>query len=145
MKKTNVALCEAEVGTGKTFAYLLSAIIFRLSKDNAIENMKDCSKKITVLKSIKLSKPIVISTSSIALQRALIEDYIPEISKILIKWRILQDSLLAGIRKGKGRYVCDKRLEDCIRSIEDKPEYKKLRSLLEVSYREIDLDEYNNF
>ena len=100
-------------------------------------------KKIVVLKSIKLSKPIVISTSSIALQRALIEDYFPEISKILIKWGILQDSLLAGIRKGK--YVCDKRLEDCIRSIEDKPEYKKLRSLLEVSYREIDLDEYNNF
>ena len=46
MKKTNVALCEAEVGIGKTFAYLLSAIIFRLSKDNVIENIRNCSKKL---------------------------------------------------------------------------------------------------
>lgn len=58
-----LALCEAEVGTGKTHAYILAAIVYRLFQGNA--------------------SPTVISTSTIALQKALTEEYIPQISAIL--------------------------------------------------------------
>jgi ATP-dependent DNA helicase DinG len=146
LKKSNIALCEAEVGTGKTFAYLLSAIIFKFSREKKIDGI--CSykdKKAKIKLNEKSNKPIIISTSSIALQRALIEDYIPAMSKILKEWGILKKPLLAVVRKGKGHYICDQRLEDCIRSIKDKPEYVKFKKLLEVSYKQIDLDDYDDF
>lgn len=146
IKKSNMALCEAEVGTGKTFAYLLAAIIFKLIKEKKIEGIgKSEFEGVQEKLNRKPKKPIIISTSSIALQKALIEDYIPELSKILKEWGILQVPLLAVVRKGKGHYICDQRLEDCIRSIKDKPEYKKLKKLVGLSYKQIDLDEYDDF
>lgn len=146
IKKSNIALCEAEVGTGKTFAYLLAAIIYKLIKEKKIEGIgKSKFEGVQGKLSRKPKKPIIISTSSIALQKALIEDYIPELSKILKEWGILQVPLLAVVRKGKGHYICDQRLEDCIRSIKDKPEYKKLKKLVGLSYKQIDLDDYDDF
>ncbi|MCL2342874.1 MAG: ATP-dependent DNA helicase, partial [Firmicutes bacterium] len=60
-------------------------------------------------------KPIVIATSSIALQRAIIRDYIPTISNILMEHDIIKAPLTAALRKGKAHYVCDTRLAHHIR------------------------------
>ncbi len=54
--------------------------------------------------------PVVIATSSIALQRALATDYIPEISRILMDHGIIRTPLTFAIRKGKEHYLCEKRL-----------------------------------
>jgi ATP-dependent DNA helicase DinG len=56
--------------------------------------------------------PVVISTSSIALQRAITQDYIPDISRILLESGFINRPLSCVIRKGKQHYLCDIRLED---------------------------------
>lgn len=53
MEEKKIALCEAEVGTGKTLAYLVAAIVYRLFYADR--------------------QPVVISTSTVALQKALTE------------------------------------------------------------------------
>lgn len=126
IKNNNIALCEAEVGIGKTFSYLIVAVISRLSST--------------------VTKPIVISTSSIALQKAIKQDYIPLISRIFKVEGILEKNLTAVIRKGKSHYICDKRLKDCIDSIpykKDKGEFKPLIKLLDEGIKGIDLDKYD--
>ena len=59
MERQKVALCEAEGGTGKTHAYLMAAVIYRLFHEGG--------------------QPVVISTSTIALQKAFTEEYIQQI------------------------------------------------------------------
>ena len=65
LQTKNVALMEAEVGTGKTHAYIIAVIIYNLFND--------------------ITKTTLISTSTIALQKAITEEYIPQISDILMK------------------------------------------------------------
>ena len=87
-----ISLCEAGVGTGKTLAYLVGCILWQMNRP---ERMK---------------LPIVISTSSVTLQDAIINDYLPNLSAILLEEGIIQAPLTAVIRKGKERFVCDARL-----------------------------------
>lgn len=97
MWKNRLALCEAEVGTGKTHAYILAAIVYRLFQEN--------------------THPTVISTSTIALQKALTEEYIPHISDILLEHRIINRPLTYAVRKGKSHYACDDRIRNYLSSI----------------------------
>lgn len=60
-----VALCEAEVGTGKTLSYLVAAIVAKYN------NRKEYG----------LNLPVTITTSSIELQKALVEREIPNLSR----------------------------------------------------------------
>lgn len=46
-------------------------------------------------------RPVVVSTSSIALQKAIIEEYVPFLSDVLLKADLLQGELKAVVRKGK--------------------------------------------
>ena len=64
-----VSICEAEVGTGKTMAYLVAALVARDYK----------KRKYNVF------SPITISTSSIELQKMIVEKEIPRLSKILVE------------------------------------------------------------
>mgnify|MGYP002510272871 FL=1 len=125
MEKAKVALCEAEVGTGKTHAYLLAAIVYRLFYEEA--------------------QPIVISTSTIALQKALTEEYIPQISGILLQHRMIDAPLTFAVRKGKSHYACDSRVKDYLASIRhnDRPEEQGLVEILTMLFTgncPIDLD-----
>lgn len=126
MEKAKVAICEAEVGTGKTHAYILAAVIYRLFHGKR--------------------QPVVISTSTIALQKALTENYIPQISEILLKHRIIDEPLTFAVRKGKNHYACDSRLKTYLYSIRhnDRPEdqelIKTLTEIFQGTYP-IDLDE----
>ena len=61
-----ISLCEAGVGTGKTLAYLVGCILWQMHRP---ERMK---------------LPIVISTSSVALQDAILTEYLPDLSAILL-------------------------------------------------------------
>lgn len=128
LQEGKLALCEAEVGTGKTHAYIIAVTVHNLFSDRKM--------------------PTVISTSTIALQKALTEEYIPQISEILLKHRIIDKPLSFVVRKGKSHYVCDARLRTYMSSIKNlnKPEDKiLLNMLMELTYAQkekIDLDAY---
>ena len=94
-----IALCDAGTGIGKTYAYLTAAAA--ASRFGA-----------------GLShRPIIISTSSIALQNAVQTEYLPLLSCTLLADGQIDRPLLSVIRKGKGHYVCDERLQKRLRRV----------------------------
>ena len=103
-----VSLAEAEVGTGKTLAYLISAILAKRGRVNDYWNMGYYPGMPYAQMS---NMPIVIATSSIALQKAIITDYIPELSNILLEHGIIRTPLTAALRKGREHYVCKRNLQ----------------------------------
>ena len=97
----SIALCDAGTGIGKTYAYLTAGTVFQLWRDR-----KD-----------KPSRPILISTSSIALQNAVLNEYLPFLSELLRSDGIITKPIRAVLRKGKQHYVCDERLERRLRQV----------------------------
>ena len=88
----DVALCDAGVGLGKTYAYLVACVLWQLQKPR------------------QMQRPVVISTASVALQSAILAEYIPFLSDILIQSGYIRKPICAVLRKGKERFVCDRRL-----------------------------------
>lgn len=88
----DVALCDAGVGLGKTYAYLVACVLWQLQKPR------------------QMQRPVVISTASVALQNAILTEYIPFLSEILIQNGYIQKPICAVLRKGKERFACDRRL-----------------------------------
>lgn len=88
----DVALCDAGVGLGKTYAYLVACVLWQLQRPRPMQ------------------RPVVISTASITLQNAILEEYIPFLSDALIQNGYIQAPVCAVLRKGKERFVCDVRL-----------------------------------
>ena len=91
-----IALCDAGTGIGKTYAYLVAGTAF--SRFRAASGLA--------------LRPILISTSSIALQNAVRDEYLPLLSDLLTADGMIAEPLQAVIRKGKSHYVCDQRLEN---------------------------------
>jgi len=125
MKDRKIALCEAEVGTGKTHAYILAAMIYKLFNRSV--------------------SPIIISTSTIALQKAITEEYIPQISNILLEHHVIDQPLTFEVRKGKSHYVCDSKVKTYRSSItyNNRAEDEELLAILNDLYMgagTIDLD-----
>ena len=89
-----ISLCEAGVGIGKTLAYLVACILWQMHRPN------------------QLKMPVVISTSSVALQDAILNEYLPDLSAVLLSEGITTAPITAVIRKGKERFVCDARLAE---------------------------------
>ena len=94
-----IALCDAGTGIGKTYAYLTAAAA-------ASRSGADLS-----------HRPVIISTSSIALQNAVQTEYLPLLSCTLLADGQIDKPLLSVIRKGKGHYVCDERLQRRLRQV----------------------------
>ena len=88
--KNNIALCDAGVGIGKTYAYLTACILLKKFAPHGPTG----------------SQPVVVSTSSVALQDAIIGEYIPFLSRIFLENRIISKPIRAMVRKGKERFVC---------------------------------------
>lgn len=84
-KGNNLAQIEAGTGTGKTVAYCLAAIV-------ASEFLK---------------KTVIVSTATVALQEQLFHKDLPRLAKII-------PTLRFDILKGRGRYICDTRLNNII-------------------------------
>ena len=72
MIHSKIALSDAGTGIGKTYAYLVAGVSF--SRALSRENIP--------------FQPILISTSSIALQTAVREEYIPFLSSVLLEDKI---------------------------------------------------------
>ena len=89
-----ISLCEAGVGIGKTLAYLVACILWQMHRPS------------------RLKMPVVISTSSVALQDAILNEYLPDLSAILLDEGIITAPITAVVRKGKERFVCDARLAE---------------------------------
>lgn len=113
LQEDRLALCEAEVGTGKTHAYILALTVHNLYSDK--------------------KAPAVISTSTIALQKALTEEYIPQISGILLEHHVIDRPLSFVVRKGKKHYVCDSRLGIYVASIKNLKREKDAGLLSELA------------
>lgn len=106
-----VSICEAEVGTGKTMAYLVAALVAR--------DYKKCK--------YNVFSPITISTSSIELQKMIVEKEIPRLSKILVESNAIAKPLTVTLRKGKEHYFCKRRFYDFYDKIKLYPEkYSRL-------------------
>ena len=117
-----VALCDAAVGVGKTYAYLIAGILFR--KYSGTLNGNYCMSSDT--------RPMVISTSSIALQDALLGEYIPLLSKILSEEKIIRRPIRAVLRKGKEHFVCDVRLNQRMSAVSIKKNLRQKEALQEL-------------
>ena len=107
LDRRQVSLAEAEVGTGKTLAYLVPAIIAKRGRLNGYWNMSFYT---GTPYADTAHMPIVITTSSIALQKAIVTEYIPELSRILLENAIINTPLTAVLRKGREHYVCERNL-----------------------------------
>lgn len=94
MLDNNIALCEAGTGIGKTYAYLAAAFVF-----NKYRKLAGLS-----------VKPVCISTCSIALQEAIVKEYLPILNRALLRAGLIAKPAMAVVRKGKQHYVCDARL-----------------------------------
>ncbi|MDR3191640.1 MAG: ATP-dependent DNA helicase DinG, partial [Treponema sp.] len=82
-----LAAAEAGTGVGKSFAYLLPAMMFALANDERI----------------------LLSTATITLQQQLVDKDIPVVASALHK------QIKVVLVKGRGNYLCRRRLEDAIR------------------------------
>ena len=111
-----ISLCHAGVGIGKTSAYIVAAVVW--------DKYRPCDASTPF-------SPFIIATSSIALQNAILEDYIPQLSDILCSEGIMDEPFSGILRKGKGNYVCPLRLARRIESINpDRRNKQKLDALL---------------
>ena len=117
MFEKKIMLSDAGTGLGKTYAYLVAAVVF-------------CK---YLIASAEPRQPIVISTARVALQEAIQKDYLPFLSKLLISAGYITGPLVSIVRKGKSRYVCDERLQTRLKQIDlDKKNKRDLEALLSL-------------
>ncbi len=102
----SVTCCEAEVGTGKTLAYLIAGLAAKMFNETY---------KHTGL-------PVTIATSSIELQKAITEKEVPMLSQMLMDYGMIKKPLNAVLRKGKEHYFCVARYADYLKGLEEHPE-----------------------
>ena len=107
ISRRGITLAESEVGTGKTHAYLIAAV---LAKRGRLNDFLLRGRYPGQSYAASAHMPVIIATSSIALQRAVARDYIPELSRILMEHGIIRTPLVCRIRKGKEHYICERRL-----------------------------------
>ena len=120
-----IALCDAGTGIGKTYAYLAAGTVY--SHFRAASGLEP--------------KPILVSTSSIALQTAARDEYLPLLSELLIEDSMITQPLQAVIRKGKSHYVCDERLEQRLGQLNLPKKNRKAGAALLSLRGQLDMDE----
>lgn len=123
-----VAICEAEVGAGKTLAYLIASFVAK--NRYAAEH--------------GFSLPVTISTSSIELQKMIVEKEVPQLSHMLQDYGLIKHPLCAVVRKGKEHYFCKARYYDYLNKImAHKEKYQNLLDYFtanNIAVRAFDLD-----
>ena len=119
-----ISLCDAGTGIGKTFAYLVAGIL--LTKYLA-ENSN-------------AHRPVLISTSSIALQNAILNEYLPLLSGTLFSAGLIHSPIQAVVRKGKAHYACDARLERRLKQVEKSHKNTNAVRTIRRAERVLDLD-----
>ena len=125
MLEGGIALCDAGTGIGKTYAYLVAGAVY--SRFRAASGL--------------VALPILISTSSIALQTAVRDEYLPFLSGLLLEDGQIDRPIQAVIRKGKGHYVCDERLEQRLGQLDLSKKNWRAGAALLTLRQELDMDE----
>ena len=125
MLEGGIALCDAGTGIGKTYAYLVAGTVY--SRFRAACGLGP--------------KPILVSTSSIALQTAARDEYLPLLSGLLTEDGMISQPLQAVIRKGKSHYVCDERLERRLGQLDLQRKNWKAGAALLSLRGQLDMDE----
>ena len=125
MVEGGIALCDAGTGIGKTYAYLVAGTVY--SRFRAACGLE--------------RKPILVSTSSIALQTAARDEYLPLLSDVLTEDGMIVQPLRAVIRKGKSHYVCDERLERRLGQLDLQRKNWKAGAALLSLRGQLDMDE----
>ncbi len=115
--KTHLAI-EAGTGVGKSFAYLVPAILYAVEDQIASPN-KDLDQDNTDDYEERKLRRVVISTHTISLQEQIMGKDIPFLRSIL------PYEFSATLVKGRGNYICLRRLAQCL---------KKGESLFENDY-----------
>ena len=130
-------LAEAAVGIGKTLAYVIVAALVKRSHVNEHWNT-GYFPELSVVEWKRM--PVVISTASIALQRSIEKDVIPEVSMILLENGVIRNPLRAVLAKGRSHYVCEYNLKAHM-PFEKNPEFAELLRQIAFDGRKIDLAE----
>ena len=78
MFENRIALSDAGTGIGKTYAYLTAAIVY--SHSRLVDGLP--------------FQPVIIATSSIALQNAIVREYLPFLSDALSDLKVSQQALM---------------------------------------------------
>lgn len=125
MLEGGIALCDAGTGIGKTYAYLVAGTVYHRFR-------AACGLG---------PKPILVSTSSIALQTAARDEYLPLLSEVLTEDGMIVHPLQAVIRKGKSHYVCDDRLERRLGQLDLRKKNWRAGNALLALRNELDMDE----
>ena len=137
LNRRQVMLAEGETGTGKTWAYLVAAILSKRGRVNDFWNMGFYPK----MQYVEMAHmPIVVSTSSIALQKALVDDYIPMLSNILMAHGVIEKPITAVLRKGRGHYVCERKLRVHLKNEADHETKIALATLLKKASKQANID-----
>lgn len=125
MLGSGITLCDAGTGSGKTYAYLAAGTVY--ARARAASGLA--------------FQPILISTSSIALQKAVLEEYLPLLSAALQDGHKISRPIQGVIRKGKSHYVCDQRLAERLQCVNlRKKNARAAQALLSLRER-LDADE----
>lgn len=124
MLDNNIALCEAGTGIGKTYAYLAAAFVF-----NKYRKLAGLS-----------VKPVCISTCSIALQEAIVKEYLPTMNHALLKAGLISKPAMAVVRKGKQHYVCDARLRRRLQCVNQEKKNPQNLAALKAMQKMLDMD-----
>ena len=125
MLEGSIALCDAGTGIGKTYAYLAAGTVYhRFRTASGLP-----------------ARPILISTSSIALQTAARDEYLPLLSELLMQDGAIDRPLQAVIRKGKSHYVCEERLERRLGQLDLSRKNWRAGNALLALRSELDMDE----
>ena len=119
--QNKIILCDAGTGIGKTYAYLTACILLQ----------KFCPARV---------QTVVISTSSVALQDAVMKEYIPFLSQIFLKNRIISEPIRAAVRKGKERFVCDELLSWRLTAVQEKKKNTEHLEALQSLQLHLDMD-----
>jgi len=143
LERQGVTLAEAETGTGKTEGYLIPAVIAKRGRLNDKRNtaLYPATGTPGGMQYADMTRmPIVVATSSIALQRAILTEYIPRLSQILLDGGVIKEPLTAVLRKGKEHYVCERNLRAHL-PFESNPAVKRVLERLLLPSAAIDLTE----
>jgi len=97
-------LAEAATGLGKSIAYIIMAILIKRSCLNEHWNTSYFP-EMSVVEWKRM--PVIVSTASIALQRTIIKEVIPEITKILLENGVLREPIKTVLAKGRSHHVCE--------------------------------------
>jgi Rad3-related DNA helicase len=137
VERHGVTLAEAETGTGKTEGYLIPAI---LAKRGRLNDSKNASLYPGMQYADVARMPVVVATSSIALQRAILTEYIPRLSQMLMDSGVIKEPLTAVLRKGKEHYLCKRNLQTHLQ-FEKNPAVRRVLEGLILPGSAIDLAE----